>query len=429
VSEQKSVAEEGLASGGAGIAAVATQPRRARFAALDVPTFRWYWVASWISSTGDGMENVIRNVLVVQLAGAAAPFWLGMMVFAHWIPFTLFSLYGGVLADRYDNRKVQIVAQLLLMTAAVGVAIATLSGIVTVWWIFGLLLLHGFAGAIGNPAQQTLIHAIVGRDRLLSAISLNSSARQLSQVVGPAVAGFVVIAFGPGTGFLVNALTFIPLLVLLGVIRVKPLAERSRAPIASSLRDGLSFVRRRPLLGALLASEALGVVFLGHTFNSFLVLFAYDVLHVNALGYSFLLVASGLGAVGAAVYLAYARRHTGRFVIAAAMVEMAAIAFFAFSTSYAVSAALLLVVGASAVLTQSLTNTTLQVRAPDELRGRVMGAYSFGTQGMRVLNGPILGGLAILFSVPLAVAGAAVAVFVGLGAIVARVPQLRERTG
>ena len=429
MSEQKSVAEEGLASGGAGIAAVATQPRRARFAALDVPTFRWYWVASWISSTGDGMENVIRNVLVVQLAGAAAPFWLGMMVFAHWIPFTLFSLYGGVLADRYDNRKVQIVAQLLLMTAAVGVAIATLSGIVTVWWIFGLLLLHGFAGAIGNPAQQTLIHAIVGRDRLLSAISLNSSARQLSQVVGPAVAGFVVIAFGPGTGFLVNALTFIPLLVLLGVIRVKPLAERSRAPIASSLRDGLSFVRRRPLLGALLASEALGVVFLGHTFNSFLVLFAYDVLHVNALGYSFLLVASGLGAVGAAVYLAYARRHTGRFVIAAAMVEMAAIAFFAFSTSYAVSAALLLVVGASAVLTQSLTNTTLQVRAPDELRGRVMGAYSFGTQGMRVLNGPILGGLAILFSVPLAVAGAAVAVFVGLGAIVARVPQLRERTG
>ena len=429
MSEQKSVAEEGLASGGAGIAAVATQPRRARFAALDVSTFRWYWVASWISSTGDGMENVIRNVLVVQLAGVAAPFWLGMMVFAHWIPFTLFSLYGGVLADRYDNRKVQIVAQLLLMTAAVGVAIATLSGIVTVWWIFGLLLLHGFAGAIGNPAQQTLIHAIVGRDRLLSAISLNSSARQLSQVVGPAVAGFVVIAFGPGTGFLVNALTFIPLLVLLGVIRVKPLAERSRAPIASSLRDGLSFVRRRPLLGALLASEALGVVFLGHTFNSFLVLFAYDVLHVNALGYSFLLVASGLGAVGAAVYLAYARRHTGRFVIAAAMVEMAAIAFFAFSTSYAVSAALLLVVGASAVLTQSLTNTTLQVRAPDELRGRVMGAYSFGTQGMRVLNGPILGGLAILFSVPLAVAGAAVAVFVGLGAIVARVPQLRERTG
>jgi len=413
-----------------GIAAVAAQPSRIRFAALEVPTFRWYWIASWISSTGDGMENVIRNVLVVQLAGAAAPFWLGMMVFAHWLPFTLFSLYGGVLADRYDNRKVQLVAQLLLMCAAFGVAWATLAGFVTTWWIFGLLLLHGFAGAIGNPAQQTLIHAIVGRERLLSAISLNSSARQLSGVIGPAVAGLIVVAFGPGTGFLVNAMTFIPLLVLLAAIRVKPLAERSRAPVARSLRDGLQFVRGRPLIAALIGAEMLGVIFLGHTFNSFLVLFAYDVLHVDALGYSFLLVGSGVGAVGAAVYLAYAhRQHTGRFILVAAMVEMVAILFFAFSTSYAVSFLLLLAVGASAVLTQALTNTTIQVSAPNELRGRVMGAYTFGTQGMRVLNGPILGGLAIVFGAPVAVGGAALAVLAGLGVILAKVPALKQRAG
>ena len=418
------------ASGGAGIAAVAAQPPRLRFAALEVPAFRWYWAASWISSTGDGMENVIRNVLVVQLAGAAAPFWLGMMVFAHWVPFTIFSLYGGVLADRYDNRKVQIVAQLLLMCAAFGVASATLAGFVTTWWIFGFLLLHGFAGAIGNPAQQTLIHAIVGRERLLSAISLNSSARQLSQVIGPAVAGFIVVAFGPGTGFLVNAMTFIPLLILLTFIRVKPLAERSRAPMAQSLRDGLQFVRSRPLIAALIGAEMLGVIFLGHTFNSFLVLFAYDVLHVDALGYSFLLVGSGIGAAGAAVYLAYAhRRHTGRFILVAAMVEMVAILLFAVSANYVASFLFLIAVGASAVLTQALTNTTIQVSAPNELRGRVMGAYTFGTQGMRVLNGPILGGLAILFGAPIAVGGAALAVLAGLGVILAKVPALRQRAG
>src|SRR2546430_12348119 len=186
--------------------------RPIRFAALQVREFRWYWLTSWISSTGDGMGNVIRGLLVVQLVGiAAAPFWLGMMVFAHWVPFTVFSLYGGTLADRYDNRKVQIVAQLLLMTAALGVAIATLSGFVTVWWIFGLLLIHGFAGAIGNPAQQTLIHAMVGPSKLLSAVSLNSTARQFSQVIGPAVAGFIVVAFGPRTGVLLHPLTFLPL--------------------------------------------------------------------------------------------------------------------------------------------------------------------------------------------------------------------------
>src|SRR5256712_10588222 len=136
-------------------------PSSIRFEALDVPGFGWYWIASWISSTGDGMENVIRNVLVVQLAGAAAPFWLGMMVFAHWVPFTFFSLYGGVLADRYDNRKVQIVAQVLLMMAAIAIALVTIGGAVTTWWLFGLLLLHGFAGAIGGPGQPTLLPSMV----------------------------------------------------------------------------------------------------------------------------------------------------------------------------------------------------------------------------------------------------------------------------
>jgi len=413
-----------------GIAAIAAEPPRARFAALSVPTFRWYWATGWISSTGDGMENVIRNVLVVQLTGAAAPFWLGMMVFAHWIPFTLFSLYGGVLADRYDNRKVQIVAQVLLMTAATGVAIATLGGFVTVWWIFVLLLLHGFAGAIGNPAQQTLIHSMVGPAKLLSAISLNSTARQFSQVVGPAIAGLIVVAFGPGQGFLINALTFIPLLILLSVMRVPRLGDRpKRQPMVASLRDGVGFVSRRPALSGLLMAEILGAVFLGHTFNSLLVLFAYDVLHVNALGYAFLLVGSGLGAVVAAIYLAFSRgqRHSGAFVIVAAMVEMVAVLAFALSKDYVVSFLLMVVIGAMAVLTQSLTNTKIQLSAPNEIRGRVMGAYTFGTQGLRVLNGPILGGAAILFGAPLAVAGAAVTVFLSLGVVLARVGELWER--
>jgi MFS family permease len=424
VAEQKADALE--VEPGAGVAAEV--PRRIQFEALAVPTFRWYWITSWISSTGDGMENVIRNVLVYQLAGAAAPFWLGMMVFAHWVPFTFFSLYGGVLADRYDNRKVQIVAQLLLMTAATSVAIATLLGFVSTWWLFGLLLLHGFAGAIGGPAQQTLIHSMVGPSKLLSAVSLNSTARQFSQVVGPAVAGFIVVLFGPGWGFLVNALTFVPLLVFLSLIRVRPLAARVSIPIRSSLRDGLRFVRGRRFIAALIGTEMLGVIFLGHTFNSFLVLFAHDVLHVDDLGYAFLLVGSGIGAVGAAMYLAYARDrvHSGRFVVGAAAVEMVAVLTFAFSTSYALSFILLLVVGASAVLTQSLTNTKIQLSAPDTLRGRVMGAYTFGTQGTRVLNGPILGGAAILFGTPAAVAGAAAVVLVGLGVILARVPQLKQ---
>ncbi|HEV2248919.1 MAG TPA: MFS transporter [Candidatus Limnocylindria bacterium] len=415
-------------------APVETAPvRPLRFAALEVPTFRWYWLTSWISSTGDGMENVIRGLLVVQLVGlGAAPFWLGMMVFAHWIPFTLFSLYGGALADRYDNRKVQIVAQLLLMSAAFGVAAATLTGVVTEWWIFGLLLVHGFAGAIGGPAQQTLIHSIVGRDRLLSAVSLNSTARQLSQVIGPAIAGVIYLQLGPGWGFFVNGLTFVPLLVFLTCfIRLAPKAQLARQRVLDALREGIAFVRSKPRIGGLIGVEMLPVIFLGHTFNSLLVLFATDYLAAGTLGYSFLLVASGLGALAAALWMAYARQRgdPARIIVVAAVVEVAAILVFALSTSYALSFGLMIAIGAATVLTQSFNNTALQLAAPDSIRGRVMGAYSFGTQGFRVLNGPLLGVLATVLTPPLAVAGSALVVLAGLGGIVTLVPQLRRRDG
>jgi MFS family permease len=407
--------------------------RPIRFAALSVPTFRRYWLTSWISSTGDGMENVIRGLLVVQLVGlSAAPFWLGMMVFAHWVPFTLFSLYGGALADRYDNRKVQIVAQLVLMTAAFGVAAATVTGSVTEWWIFGLLLVHGFAGAIGGPAQQTLIHSIVGRERLLSAVSLNSTARQLSQVVGPAIAGFLYLQFGPGWGFFVNGLTFVPLLVFLAFfIRLAPKAEIAPQPVLEALREGIAFVRSRPRIGGLIGVEMLPVIFLGHAFSSLLVLFAMDYLHAGTLGYSFLLVASGLGALAAAIWMAYARQRgdPAPIIVGAAVVEVIAILIFALSTSYVLSLLLMVAIGAASVLTQSFNNTALQLSAPDHIRGRVMGAYSFGTQGFRVLNGPLLGVLATLLGPPLAVAGSALLVLGGLGGIVTLVPQLRRKDG
>ena len=407
---------------------VAAEARGLRFAALAVPQFRLYWIASAVSITGDGMENVIRNWLVWELTHS--PLWLGMMVFAHWVPFTFFSLYGGVLADRYDNRRVQLVAQSLLMAAGLGVAIVTLAGLVNEWWIFGLLLLHGFAGAIGNPAQQTLINDLVGRERLLSAVSLNSSMRQVTQVIGPLIAGWFLIVLGPGWGFLANAMTFVPLLLVLAIIRPRHRAARERLTLGTgaSLREGWAFLRTQPTIAALIALEMVPVVFLGHTLNSLMPAIATDVLHVGEQGYVVLLAGSGLGALAAAVWLAYKRlRRRGAVIVVAAVAETFCVLLFALSTSYAVSFVLLIAIGATAVVTQSLTNTTIQLAAPDRLRGRVMGAYSFGTQGLRVVNGPILGGAAqLLANVPLAIGAAAVVVIGLLGALAALVPGLRK---
>lgn len=408
--------------------AAAPAPPRLRFAALEVPQFRMYWLASALSITGDGMENVIRNWLVWELT--RSPLWLGMMVFAHWIPFTFFSLYGGVLADRYDNRKVQLVAQAILLAAAIGVAIATLAGFVNEWWIFGLLLLHGFAGAIGNPAQQTLIHDLVGRERLLSAVSLNSSMRQVTQVIGPLIAGYFLVVLGAGWGFLVNAMTFVPLLIVLLILRPRHRAavERLTTGTRESLAEGLRFLRARPIIAGIIAIEMVPVIFLGHALNSLMPAFATDIFNVDAVGYVVLLAAGGVGAVLAAVWLAYARvRGRGRLIVGAALAEAAAILAFAMSRNYALSFALLIVIGAAGVLTQSLANSAIQLAAPDRLRGRIMGTYSFGTQGMRVVNGPVLGGAAqALASVPIAVGGAAVVVLALLGAIAAALPGLRR---
>ncbi len=387
--------------------------RPERFAALRVRTFRWYWILGWISSTGDGMENVIRAFLVVDLVGlSSAPFWLGMMLFAHWVPFTLFSLYGGALADRYDNRKVQILAQVLLLTAAIGTAVTTLTGIVTVWWLFGLLLLHGFAGAIGGPAQQTLIHSMVGRDRVLSAVALNSIGRQFSPVVGPAVAGLVFLAFGAGWGFAVNALTFLPLLLFLLVVRVPVLHRSERRAITGALREALSFIRERPVTLSLIVIEAGIVMFIGQAFTSLLVVLSAERFPSLAFAYPSLLVASGAGAMLAAVWLAYAGQHrrAGRMVLAAAVAQMTAVFIIANATDYVASLAVMVVYGASALVTHTLVNTLLQLSAPDRMRGRVMGAYAFGTAGMRVVNGPLIGGLAATVGVAATMAGASAAV-------------------
>jgi MFS family permease len=409
------------------LAELAKAPPRARFVALEVPTFRWYWAASAISNTGDGMENILRNWLVWEITGS--PLWLGMMVFAHWIPFTIFSLYGGILADRYDNRKVQIVAQSLLLSAAVGVAVATLGGFVTEWWIFGFLLLHGFAGAIGGPAQQTLVHDIVGPTRLLSAVSLSSSTRQVSQVIGPVVGGAILVTFGPGTGFLVNALTFLPLLALLSVIRIH---RAVKLPDPGSTRaaftEGLRSIKSRADLTSLIAIEMAPAIFLGHTFTSLLPIFVTEVLHTDEIGYAFLLAGSGAGAFLAAVGLAYVSDipRKGLVILVAAAIEVVAILLFAASTVYWVSVGLMVAIGAATVVTQALTNTTLQLSAPDRLRGRVMGAYAFGTQGMRVVNGPLLGSLALAAGTPVAVAGSAGFVLALLTVIAVAVPQLRS---
>lgn len=279
--------------------------------------FRLYLAGSACSRTGDNMEAVTRSWLVWQLTGS--PFWLGIMVFCHWIPVTVLSLFAGVLADRVDNRKVILGSEFLYLISALAMAGLTLSGQITVWHTAALLLLHGLSGAISNPSRQVLVHDLVGKERLMSAVSLVNSLFQCMTFVGPAIAGTLIAVVGPGVTYLITSLAIVPAIVSLALIRV---AKQYREPVQvstwGSFGQGLRHVRESPTVLVLLVLAAVPAIFVADSVSAMMPIFATEILNVGAQGMGFLLSANGLGAISAAIFLSYlgSVRHKGWLIIA-----------------------------------------------------------------------------------------------------------------
>ncbi|MDP2728088.1 MAG: MFS transporter, partial [Dehalococcoidia bacterium] len=336
-----------------------------------------------------------------------SPFWLGMMVFFHWIPTTIFALFAGVLADRLDNRKLILFCECLFLTSSLGMAILTISGTINVWEISGLLLLHGMAAAISNPNRQIFVHDIVGKDKLMSAVGLNNSLFQCMQFGGPALTGILIASIGPGLTYVVNTIAFVPAIIIMSLIRYeKPHREPSHISRWESLRVGLRHVRNKPLLLSLIAMTTLPAFLLGEAMSSMMPIFATDVLHVGAQGMGFLVSANGLGAISAAIFISYVGnfRHKGLLIIASSLAYGAILIAFSGSSWFVVSLLLLVAAGVVAVTSNTLINTAVQLAAPDEVRGRVMGVYSLGNLGVRSFNGPVIGSFAAAAGAPIALA-------------------------
>lgn len=402
----------------------------ARFAALRNPKFRVYWLASTCSALGDTFEAVVRNWLVWELTGS--PFWLGISNFCHWLPFSLLGLHAGVLADRVDNQKLIRLSELFYFSSAVIMALLVLSETVHLWLLLLLLILHGIGGGISQPSRQVLVHNIVGREALLNAVSLNSSARQCLQVIGPPLAGWALVTIGAGWGYVITAAMFLPLLITLTFIRIertRPRQDTSAQSAWRSLMEGLNYVRSQPVLWGLLAMVVTPTILVGSSFHSMLPYFADRVFHTGATGYSFLLSATGAGAILGALALAFMRTvtHKGKVVLGCVLVYAFLIIVFTLSSGFvSVSlAALLLAAGAMAsVIFNTSTNTLLQLAAPDGIRGRVMGLYSMSTFGLQIFNGPAVGTLAALLGVSASLTILATAIIAVTLAIAVRVPAL-----
>lgn len=373
------------------------------------------------------MQSTAQGWLALELTND--PFLVTVVYASSSLPVAILTLYGGVVADRRDRLRLVTVAQACLLAQAVLLWWLAWSGHVTIGWLIGLALASGIVNAFEIPARQSLLIELVGREDLIDAIALNSSGFNLARIIGPAVGGLVIARAGLAAAFGANAVSYLAVLAGLLMIRLPPrtVSAPQGSPFAV-LREGLGYIRRTPEVWALLRLVAVYAV-CGAPYLALMPVIARETLRGGASTYGWLLGAVGTGAILAALALALLSSRTSR----GQLLRYGALAFpilliaFSFSRSFALSAALLVAVGFSMIVTNAVANGLLQTTTPDALRGRVMAAYSWVFVGVGPVIGPyVAGAVAKHAGAPVAVGiGAAITLAYGTWAFAAR-PELRS---
>jgi MFS family permease len=390
-----------------------------RFAALHVRDFRWFFLLSLTAMTADNIEHVISYWVIYQ--AFHSPMLAGFAVISHWMPFLLFSVYAGALADRYDCRRLIQVGELLFVVASLAWGLLFLTGLLRMWHAVVILLIHGAAGVTVAPATQLIIHDIVGRAELQSGIRLNATARYLAILLGPAVGGGLMLLLGPAWGLLANALIYVPFIVFLWWI---PHTGHSRegARASTAPRPGLGDMVRvfRQVRGdrRIVTMIALGGVtsfFVGNAFQAQMPEYAHHLGTDEAGGwYSVLLAANAAGAIIGTVLLesTNALRPSVRTAIVCAGVWALTIALFPAAPNYLVAVSLLVLAGVFNIAFASMAQTLVQLLAPSRVRGSVVGLFNTAVLGLRAGSGLTVGVLGALIGVQWSLALSAAVVVV-----------------
>ncbi len=379
------------------------------FLALRHRNFRLFWFGQLISLIGTWMQSIGQAWLVLELTHSA---WLlGVVGALQFLPVMLLSLFGGVLADRLPKRKVLLFTQSFAMLQAVLLWALVASGQVQIWHVLVLAALLGLTNSLDMPTRQAFVVEMVGREDLPNAIALNSSLFNMARIVGPGIGGLIIAWLGVAPLFLLNAISFIAVIIGLALIDMNHLYALARRPNVSldtvkqstlqSLREGLVYVIRTP--SVLLIIAVVGIISLfGINFNVILPLFATDVLHAGPEGFGFISAAFGLGSLFSALWLAWGNNKPSiRQLLIGALAFCVLEILFAISHMYVLSLVLIAAVGFSQIAFSATANTTLQTVSPDHLRGRVMSVYMLVFAGTVPLGNLFTGGIAHLFSAPI----------------------------
>jgi len=388
-----------------------------RFAALHARAYRPYFVFSLLAMTADSIEHVISYWVIFQKFHS--PTLGGFAVISHWLPFLIFSVHAGALADRYDCRKLIQASQALFMLASVAWGVLFLTDALRVWHAVVILLIHGAAGVVGAPAAQLIIHDMVGAEPLHSAIRLNASSRHLAILLGPAVGGGLMLLLGPAWGLLANVLLYVPLTVLLtrvpytGHARDAGEPRRARrAGLGEALRVFGEVRSDRRLVTMILLGGATSF-FVGNAFQAQMPEYAQDLGTDEAgAGYSVLLAGNAAGAVLGAVLLeslGVLRPSAGTAIVCAGAWGLT-LGLFPAARSYGVALTLLVLAGIFNIAFTSMAQTLVQVLAPPRVRGTVVGLFNTAVLGLRAGSGVTVGVLGAIINIHWSLALSAAAV-------------------
>jgi len=426
VSESRSPIQEAAAANGAEESAGRRSRWQVAWRALRHRNFQLFFSGQLISLVGTWMQSVAQSWLVYRLTHSAL--LLGSVGFASQIPVFLFAPLGGITADRINRRHVVIGTQVAAMLLAFILAALTLTHVVDrqVWLIFVLAALLGVVNAFDIPGRQSFLVEMVGKEDLMNAIALNSSMFNGARVIGPAIAGILVVKIGEGWCFFANAVSYIAVIIGLLMMKVRSPARASHASPFEHMMEGFRFVNETAPIRALLL--LLGLVSLvGMPYVVLMPIFADQILHGGARGLGILMGATGVGALLGALTLAFREgvKGLGRWVAWCSAGFGASLVVFAISHTFWVSVILLLPVGYTIMLQMACSNTLIQVMVPDALRGRVMAVYSMMFMGMAPIGALLGGALAERLGAPASVAIGGLASLAGAGWFGLQLPKIR----
>jgi len=376
-----------------------TSTLRRVFKAFQYRDFRLMWIGACTSSIGTWMQIVAQGWLIYRLSHS--PRLLGLDQFLAGIPIFLFTLIGGVVADRAERRKILLMSQYVQMVSAGILTALVAMGVVHVWEILCLSFVSGLAQAFGGPAYSALIPTLVDREDMPNAIALNSIQFNLAVTVGPALAGITLARLGEKWCFGLNALSFLAPVISLSMISVRFLPEKSTVSIFSSLKQGIKFVRQQGSMEALVVLAFL-MTFLSMPMRTYIPVFVKDIFHRGPETFGNLLSLMGVGSICGSLAVAGIGNiaKKGRFALTMLICLGAGIAAFSLSKLLPVSYAVLVVVGASMMAVFATVTSLVQLITTNEMRGRVMSVYNFAFRGGMPMGNLATGWLVPMFTAP-----------------------------